>query len=205
MPEWITKISISDWAMLLAVLLAPVLAVQVQRWIEDYRQKSERKAWIFKTLMATRAEGVTRDHVKALNLIELEYYNDKKGRRIVEKWKEYLDHLGDFPASGNEEDAKRWSARRDDLFTDLLYEMAVRLGYQFDKVVLRKGVYAPQAFSDQEIEERAIRKGVAQLLYGHSSLPVVLVNEQFLQQVKLQAPEAQAETKPALTSKDAPN
>lgn len=159
--------------MILAVLVAPLVAVQVQRWIEDYRRESERKEWIFKTLMATRAEGLSRDHVNALNMIDIEYYKDRKGTRVVEKWKEYLDQLGSFPRSNvTDENVKQWSVRRDDIFTDMLYEMAVRLGYKFDKVTLRKGVYSPQAFSDLELEQKLIRKGLCDILSEDKSIPI---------------------------------
>lgn len=182
--------------MIAAVILAPLLAVQVQRWIEDYRRNGDRKEWIFKTLMATRAEGLSRDHVKALNLIDLEYYKDRKGRRVIEKWREYLDHLGDFPNVGSEEDKKRWAVRQNDLFTDMLYEMALRLGYKFDKVTLRKGVYSPQAFSDQDLEQNAIRRALAELLYGHRPLPITVVSPPAQTDVSSTQPLINAETPP---------
>lgn len=164
-----------EWLMIVAVLIAPITAVQIQRWIEDYRRKSDRKEWIFKTLMATRAEGLNRDHVNALNLIDLEYYKDKKGRRVVDKWREYLDQLGSFPDDGSQDGIKRWSDRREELFTDMLYEMASRLGYKFDKVILRRGVYSPKAYGDLEIDQSIIRKGIVQILNGHSVVPIQLV------------------------------
>jgi len=52
----------------LAVLLAPVVAVQVQKWLELFREDRARKRWIFKTLMATRAATAPPDHVHALNM-----------------------------------------------------------------------------------------------------------------------------------------
>lgn len=167
----------ADVLMIVAVLSAPIVAVQVQRWVEDYRRKSDRKEWIFKTLMATRAETLSRDHVNALNMIDLEYYEDKKGRSVVHKWREYLDHLGSYPPENStDEDRKRWSERKDGLLVDLLQEMAHRLGYKFDKVLLKKGLYSPRAYSDNELEQMAIRRGLVELLHGQRSLPVMLPN-----------------------------
>ena len=68
---------LSDVLMIAAVLLAPVVAVQVQKWLEQYRAERERQLRIFKTLMATRATGLSHDHVQALNLIDLEFQGDR--------------------------------------------------------------------------------------------------------------------------------
>jgi hypothetical protein len=45
---------ITDWLMIVAVLLAPLVAVQVQKILERYREDRERKLNVFKTLMASR-------------------------------------------------------------------------------------------------------------------------------------------------------
>jgi len=50
---------LSDLLMIAAVLLAPIVAVQVQKWLEQYRSERERQLTIFKTLMATRATGLS--------------------------------------------------------------------------------------------------------------------------------------------------
>ena len=49
------------------------MAVQVQKWLEVFREERGRKLWIFKTLMATRASAVSAEHVQALNMIDLEF------------------------------------------------------------------------------------------------------------------------------------
>lgn len=60
---------ISDWLMILAVLFAPLVAVQVQKWLEQWKDKKQRKLRIFLTLMVTRVMRLSSDHVNALNLI----------------------------------------------------------------------------------------------------------------------------------------
>ena len=86
--------TISDYAMILAVILGPILAVQTQKWIESWRADNERKKWIFKTLMATRGTPVSPTHVQALNMIELEFsIKDPQEKAVLEAWRVYLDHL----------------------------------------------------------------------------------------------------------------
>src|SRR3989338_295157 len=85
--------TINDGLMILAVLLAPFLAVAVQRIIDQSREKRGQKLWIFRTLMATRGNKIALDNVQALNMIDLFFERKGKEKAIVEKWDEYLDHL----------------------------------------------------------------------------------------------------------------
>ncbi len=87
------SLTIADGLMILAVLLAPFLAVYVQRKIDASREKKGQKLWIFRTLMATRGNKISLEHVQALNSIDLFFVKRGKEKKIVEKWAEYLDHL----------------------------------------------------------------------------------------------------------------
>ena len=80
----------------IAVLLAPVFAVQVQKYLEILREKRNRRMWIFHSLMATRAAKVSAQHVQALNMIDIEFYGQKRfgirlqsksEKRIIDAWK----------------------------------------------------------------------------------------------------------------------
>lgn len=153
--------TISDWLMIGAVLLAPLVAVQVQKYIEVSREKRQRKMNTFHTLMATRAARLSPAHVQALNMIDIEFYGKKflgmryqgkTEKRVSETWKSYLDHLN---RPFDNEGFREWVSKGDELFTELLYEMPLALKYDFDKVHLRRGIYAPKAHNDQEIAQLA--------------------------------------------------
>ncbi len=163
--------------MIVAVLLAPLIAVQVQKWLEGWREKKERKKQIFTTLMATRATRIDPSHVTALNMIDLEF----KETSVLEKLREYMDCLAEAPvipvADSSEEirqtyknDLKNWTSRHDDKFIDLLYEMSRVLKYKFDKVHLKKGIYYPQGLSDLEIEQQIFRRAAISFLGGQHSV-----------------------------------
>jgi len=62
-----------EWINLAAILLGPILAVLVTRFIDSRRETQSRRMEIFKTLMRTRRTPTYADHVGALNLIEVEY------------------------------------------------------------------------------------------------------------------------------------
>jgi hypothetical protein len=71
-----------------AVVLAPLFALQINTFLERRRREAERKSWIFKTLMATRASTLAPEHVQALNMIDIEFYGrNKRSRDVVEAWK----------------------------------------------------------------------------------------------------------------------
>ena len=89
--------TVSDIIMVIAILLAPLLAVQIQKWIEIFRETRQRKLYVFHTLMATRAARVSTEHVQALNMIDIIFYKDKAEKPVREAWKKYLDHLNTPP------------------------------------------------------------------------------------------------------------
>jgi len=159
--------TISDVLMILAVLIAPLAAIQVQKWLEHHREDRERKLRIFKTLMA-RAVTLSPEHVQALNMIDLEFCG-RKYKKVTNAWKEYLDHLGDFPKD-DEKQFPVWNDKKADLLAHLLMEMGKSFSYDFDAVHVKKGIYMPQGHADIEEGNILIRRGLIGLLYGKASL-----------------------------------
>ena len=70
-------LEVKDWVTSAAVVIGPILAVQAQKMVERIKDKRERQLKIFKALMTTRAERVSREHVQALNMIYIEFYGRK--------------------------------------------------------------------------------------------------------------------------------
>lgn len=163
---------LSDWLIVLSTLIAPLLAIQAQKFLERYRDDQSRRLAVFKTLMATRAAAASPQHVNALNSIDLEFQG-KQYAPIRTCWKTYLDHLSSYP----KDDEKRqviWEDRRIDLLAKLLMEMGKPFGYEFDEVHVKKGIYAPEAHSRLENEQLLVRRGVLALLYGNTALKMAV-------------------------------
>ena len=164
--------NISEGILVLVTFVAPIAAVQAQKWIERHREKRRGKDFIFRTLMATRAARVSREHVQALNMIDLEFYGGgTREKRVREVWRQYLDHLN---TQYDKAAAATWSMRQDELFVDLLYEMANCLGYDFDKIHIKNSSYSPVAHGNLEEVHNVIRLGLANVLKGRVSIPVTL-------------------------------
>ncbi len=164
-----------DWLMVLAVLFSPFLAVFAQRKIDEFRERRGRKLWIFQTLMATRGNKISLDHVQALNMIDLFFARKGVEKAIVEKWDEYLDHLNQ-PIKDDDVNyqvkLEGWTGKGDDILADMLQLMGKSLGYDFDKVRIRKAIYVPRGHEDVDLENRAIRRGIAEIVIGRRALPV---------------------------------
>ena len=164
--EWTLRIS--DVAIVFATLFGPILAVQVQKWLERQGGTNNRRIVIFRTLMATRATWLSTTHVEALNAVPIEFHGSKRGlKKIVEAWKAYLDFL-----SQSNIPAEVWSQRRVDLFLDLLHSMSLFLGYSFSRLEISREVYVPKLHGDIETDQTIIRQGLAKLFKGEVAIPM---------------------------------
>jgi hypothetical protein len=164
--------TIADWLMISAVLLGPIIAVQLTRSLDNKKEERERKLQVFKTLMATRAYTISWDHVVALNRIDLEFDKDnKKEKAVIEAWKAYLDLLCERSLM-----PEQWAVKRLDLLVELLHKMAQVLDYDFDKTHIKNSSYSPVAHGNIENEEKAIRTSLIEVLEGKRSVPMQVVN-----------------------------
>jgi hypothetical protein len=137
--------TIADWLVIVAIILAPILAVQVQKYIEAKKEKRARKIHNFRTLMATRATPLSPLHVEALNLIDIEFVDNPN---VINAWKLLLDNFQNYPQDQKAADFQTklttCAERSSDLLADLLFEMSKTRGYKYDKVVLKRGCYIPK-------------------------------------------------------------
>lgn len=165
----------SDWVMVGAVLCGPILAVQAQKWLEILRENKNRRLYTFKRLMATRGATLSPGHVEALNTIDLEFNGKgKQDEAVRRRWKEYLDHLGRLSDDPKELDQQlpAWTLRNDELLANLLQDMGVAVGYDFDKVQIQRGVYSPRGHAQFDLETRHIRALLIEVLAGRRSVPM---------------------------------
>ena len=167
-------IKVSDLVMIFAVIAGPILAIQIQKIIEGVKESKERKIRVFKDLMATRASTLAYQHVVALNLVGLEFQG-KKYSKVVNAWKTYLDHLASFPKD-DAAMANVWVEKKNDQLSDLLYEMGVSLGFEFDKVHIKKAGYIPKAYTDNEDDLNYIRRCLTEVFLGQRSIPLNIVS-----------------------------
>ena len=175
------QIELNVWLMIGSTLLGPVLAVQAQKWVERAREATNRRAWVFTTLMATRQARLSIEHVRALNSIDLAFYGRRvlgivlRGRRaqgVIDAWHDYHAHLSLPPERRPQSEAEQrdWNGRGDELFTNLLDRLATATNFKFDRNQLKVGSYSPEAHGTLELEQQALRRLAVEVMSGNKSL-----------------------------------
>ena len=169
--------NISDWLVVIAILLAPIFALQIQKYIEDRKEKRARKMQIFRTLMTTRATRLDAKHIEALNMIDIEFF---KNEEVTEKWKLLLDNFANYPQDPNEKNYESklssCAEKSDGLFVDLLSEMAKSLDYKFDEVHLKRNIYIPKGQTDYMMSQEFMRRAFVEVLSGKRAIPIKVLS-----------------------------
>jgi hypothetical protein len=159
---------------IVAILVGPIAALYIQRRLDLGREARNRKLSVFKTLMSFRATGLAPVFVQALNLIDVEFDGGtKKEKAVRDAWRELLDLLNNYKATPNAEEKSR------ELKANLLQAMGKCLGYEFDKVQVKKGAYYPEGLVNTEQEQHAVRKGILEVLQGKRRIPIGLFEDKF--------------------------
>jgi hypothetical protein len=152
----------------LALLLSPLIAVQVTEWINRGREKRQRRLDLFKTLMRTRAAFIAPDYVQALNLFGVEFHGkDANSQNVLRCFKALLNHLNTQPPA-----TEWWGKEREKLLLELILAMGKCLDYDLDKTELTQTSYFPRGYIETELEQQRIRKGFADIVDGNRPLPV---------------------------------
>ncbi len=140
---------------ILAILLSPLVAVLVSMWIQNKKERRQQQFWILSTLMASRADQLTPDNIKALNLIDLTFRNTPTVRRL---WREYFEMLNNEGLNN----PVGWQ-QRSSKNIELITAMAKELGFGKTISHLDVGrIYAPvgpweQFMKGRELQEEFLR------------------------------------------------
>jgi hypothetical protein len=163
-----------DWPNILAILFSPLIALQVQKYLDNRSKEKRIKEEIFSTLMETRAQSISFEHVRALNKIDVAFFHDKA---ITRSWNAYRDHLNSFPKEGSDIEKQLWNEKIPEKLAKLLSEMSKLLGYDFDETLLIKSAYAPVAHGFLDSEQAALRKGLVEIFAFKNPLKIELVDK----------------------------
>jgi len=165
-------IRLEGWLTILAIIVGPLLAFEVQRRRDNRRERRNRKLEIYRRLMMTLKARMAPSHVDAINSIQVEFQSDKK---VLDAWRLYTSHLNDRQKRTGDE-SKRWVEKQFDLLVELVYVIGQSLGYKnIDRAALRDNTYLPQGFVDVEAEMHQIRKEWLEVLDGMRPLTMTMV------------------------------
>ena len=159
--------SANEWPTIVAIVVGPVAAVLITLWRDRRNERKRRRTEILASLMGTRSARLSREHVGALNIVQLEFHGRKS---IIEAYKQYIEHLRTpLPPVDQQE---HFFEQREARFLELLTAIANDLNYKFDKKDLESLSYTPQGWHDDEWIQRGNMLLLAQLLRGERSLRV---------------------------------
>jgi hypothetical protein len=119
---------------IIALFAGPALAV----WYGNRIQKTNERLRLFSTLMATRADLLSMDRMRALALIDLVFYKDDAVRT---KWREWHEAI----TNSSLNDQRGWEIRNLK-YNDLLTEMARAVGFERITANEIQRSYSPEAF-----------------------------------------------------------
>ena len=156
---------------IIAILVGPVLAVLVTRWVDGLRAKIDRRWDIFRALMRHRRTPMHFEFVGALNLVEVEF---AKSPAVIAAWKDLLGKFDPIALGGaGQEHLKQMDDRRAQSQARLLNAIANQLGVKVEQLDIFAGGYSPQGWADMEREFALIRHWLAGIASGSHALPVV--------------------------------
>ncbi len=157
---------------IVAIVVSPAIAVLISMWLQNRREKRQQKFYILSTLLSTRHTPITDENVRALNMIDMVFYNNTK---IRELWHEYYDMLANEGLSnplGHEQRQKKNQ--------DLIFEIAKSLGY--GKAITHldvSRVYYPVGLGEQLQRSEELANELLRVLKESRGLQVIPKNQEY--------------------------
>ncbi len=163
-----------------ALIIGPILAVQVQNWVAYYKERKARKLHIFRVLMAEHTQNSSPEYVAALNLIPIDFSDkNKKEKPVIIAWKTLLAEHDNTPnRSEYKNEAEYLNAdqiaedKAYECHIDLIFQISKCLGYSFEKVDLKATGYVPTGHDEKEDNLEIIREELVNLLTGKKPLDI---------------------------------
>lgn len=156
-----------------ATFLGPLFAVLATRYIDARRDKNKRRYDIFIALMTTRRINLSKEHVDAINRIEIEFSEDEK---VIRSLQAYMDVLSDFIPKENEA-FKVWDRRKNRTFATLVQNIGSSIGRQVDRNDLIDGGYYPKGLVDREELQLEVMSSLKEVL--QQSRPILVSKASF--------------------------
>lgn len=154
-------------ATVIAILVGPIVAVYLTRRIDSRNEARRRRLEVYRNLMLTRTARLAPDHVRALNLVPVNFANVSA---VIDPFRKYIDHLNSPLPAVDQQD--HYFAQRSDIFYELLFQIGKALGYSFDKRDLERLSYIPRGYVNDKNRQRRMQELLTQILEGTRTFPV---------------------------------
>jgi hypothetical protein len=125
-----------------------LLTLGITRYLDNKKEKNQRKLWIFRALVTNLQNRLNFDFVSAINLVQIDFSNDKK---VIDTWEKCREALNiDFKQSRAEQELEILSKKINNSLADLVKTIGANLGYKQDKLDILDKSYSPQRWFDDE-------------------------------------------------------
>lgn len=118
--------AVSEKWLIAAAVVATAAVFQVRQWVRRAQARMRRRRDLFQVLIVTSTEKMSADHVRALNMIDLEFdgiralgqhVQSNLEQTVCERWHTYRDHLNRRAPGGGQRSSsmgpeRRWVAGR---------------------------------------------------------------------------------------------
>lgn len=125
----------TNWILVFATLLGPIIAVLITIWAEKRRATKQIRSNIVQTLLNTRMRANDIQYQMAIMAVAVEYRDDKS---VMAAHKAYMNHVEIEPAPGSEEAHDKVTGQKLVALLKLLFD---RIGTQFSEADIDKMSY----------------------------------------------------------------
>jgi hypothetical protein len=157
------------WPIVAATFLGPIFAVLISLWLQVRRQKFDQKLNVFRPLMVHRRNWLNAQWVEALNLVPVEFNDDK---RVISAFVRLLDRFSSNEVDDSGNLTAAWFEKTESASIELLQAIGKNLNLDLSDIDLRTRAYNPQGWQNDETQVRAVRDSLLALLKGETALKV---------------------------------
>lgn len=169
--EFLQNLTTNELLTIIAIVIGPVLAVQVEALRRERQAQRERRLSILRALMCNVGSGLNEGFVTSLNLIGLEFVDQQD---VIQTWRTYIAHLG-TPRGNEAAHTALWDQRQRDMLFDLIYQLSKSLGFKYGRDDLQRGSYTPSGWGQRAVEEYVNRTEFMKIMVGEKAFPITVV------------------------------
>lgn len=163
-----SKITISDLLTFLALIAGPIIAVQLTEFLRRRETVRTQQVRIFRTLMATRTAPQVMPHVEALNVLDIDFRPSvTREAKVIERRRIYALHLNDKSYQ-----ADAWERKREELLSELLFEISECLGYNYKLSEIKANGYWPERYRQADADQLETQRLWLEILRDKHKLPM---------------------------------
>jgi hypothetical protein len=168
--EWLTQ-----WPIVLATFIGPILAVAITLWYQQRERDYQAKFDVFSKLMKHRRMKLTQEYVGALNLVPVVFH---KNTLVVSTFNDVLRILSDPNWSVPQHDPRyqtlinAFERQIDAATTRMLDAIAKELNIGLDQLTVLQGAYLPEGWNTTQRLEEQLRWATLAVFNGSRALPI---------------------------------